>query len=88
MSQAKYSPEIMLYGGISSCGLIPASSPTFADEWLKSQSKNTNKKRLTMNRFLYIKLIQQQLKPPIDILYNDINVIWQNDKTSFILCLR
>ena len=35
-----------------------------------------------MDRFLYIKLIQQQLKPHIDILYNHINVIWQNDADS------
>ena len=82
ISQAKYSPGIMLYDGISSHGLIPACSPTFVDEWLKSQCKNISKKLLTMNRVLSIKLIQQQLKLYIDILSNDINVIWQNDVDS------
>ncbi|CAF3015084.1 unnamed protein product [Rotaria sp. Silwood2] len=35
-----------------------------------------------MDRFLYIKLIQQQLKPHIDRLYDDVDVIWQDDGDS------
>jgi hypothetical protein len=38
-----------------------------------------NKERLTMNRFLYIKLIGQELKPHIDRLYHDVDIIWQDD---------
>jgi hypothetical protein len=35
-----------------------------------------------MDRFLYIDLVEQQLKPHIDPLYDDVGVIWQDDKDS------
>jgi hypothetical protein len=69
----------MLFGGISSRDLVPRNSPIFVNEWLKSECQNINKKRLTMDRFLYIKLIEQELKPHIDILYDGVSVIWQDD---------
>jgi hypothetical protein len=79
IGQEQFSPGVMLFGGISSRGLIPKNSPIFVDEWLKSECKKVHKKRLTMDRFLYIKLIEEELKPHIDILYDDVNIIWQDD---------
>jgi hypothetical protein len=79
IGQEKFSPGVMLFSGISSRGLIPRNSPIFVDEWLKSECRKINKKRLTMDRFLYIKLIEEELKPHIDVLYNDVNIIWQDD---------
>ncbi|CAF1517832.1 unnamed protein product [Rotaria sordida] len=78
IGQQKYSLGIILFGAISSRGLIPKKSPIFIDEWLKFECKKLNKKRISMDRFLYIKLIKQKLKPRIDRLYNNIPVIWQD----------
>ncbi|CAF3390123.1 unnamed protein product, partial [Rotaria sp. Silwood2] len=80
--QEKYSLGVLIYGGISSRGLIPNDSPIFIDDWLKSECQKIHKKKITMDRFLYIKLIQQQLKPHIDRLYDDVDVIWQDDGDS------
>ena len=52
----------MLFSGISARGLIPRNSPVFVDEWLKSECRIINKKRLTMDRFLYIKLIEEEFE--------------------------
>ncbi|CAF1498164.1 unnamed protein product [Rotaria sp. Silwood1] len=35
-----------------------------------------------MDRFLYIKLVEQQLKAHFDQLYGDVDVIWQDDGDS------
>ena len=35
-----------------------------------------------MDRFLYIELIEAELKPHIDMLFPDVNVIWQDDMDS------
>jgi hypothetical protein len=79
--QQKYSPGVLLFGAISSRGLIPKTSPIFVDDWLKTECKNF-KKRNTMDRFLYIKLIEQELKPHIDMIFPDVNAIWQDDNDS------
>jgi hypothetical protein len=82
VGQQKYSPGVMIFGSISSRGLIPNNSPIFIDEWLKTECKRLKKKRITMDRFMYIKLIETELKPHIDTLYPDVNVIWQDDMDS------
>ncbi|CAF5130771.1 unnamed protein product [Rotaria sp. Silwood1] len=79
IGQQKYSSGIILFGAISSRGLIPRRSPIFIDEWLKSECKKLNKERISMDRFLYIKLVKSQLKPHIDRSYNGVQVIWQDD---------
>ncbi|CAF2733323.1 unnamed protein product [Rotaria sp. Silwood2] len=35
-----------------------------------------------MDSFLYIKLVEQQLKHHIDQLYGDVDLIWQDDGDS------
>ena len=82
IGQEKYSPGLTIFGAISSRGLIPKDSPIFVDEWLKAECKKINKKRINMDRFFYIKLIETELKPHIDILFPDVNVIWQDDLDS------
>ncbi|CAF5046640.1 unnamed protein product, partial [Rotaria sp. Silwood1] len=82
IGQEKYSAGVLLYDGISSRGLIPNPSPIFIDEWLKSEYQKIDKKRITMDRFLYIKLVEQQLKAHFDQLYGDVDVIWQDDGDS------
>ena len=72
----------MLFGAISSRRLVPENSPIFVDEWLKEECKKIKKERITMDRFLYIKLIEAELKPHIDMLFPDVNVIWQDDMNS------
>lgn len=79
IGQEKFSPGVLLYGGLSSRGLIPRNSSIFVDEWLKRECRKINKERMTMDRFLYIKLIEEELKPHIDDLYDDVSVIWQDD---------
>ncbi len=56
-----YSPVVLLYGGLSFRGLIPTDSPIFIDDWLKSECQNIDKKKITMDRFLYIDLDQLRL---------------------------
>jgi hypothetical protein len=79
--QEKYSPGVILYGGISSRGLIPPTIPVFIDDWLKIECEKINKRKPTVDRFLYVKLVKQ-LKTHIDQLYDDVNVIWQDDGDS------
>ncbi len=79
--QEKYSPGVLLYGAISSRSLIPPTAPIFIDDWLKIECQKIGKEKPTMNRFLYVKLVQQ-MKIHIDQLYNDANVIWQDDGDS------
>jgi hypothetical protein len=82
IGEEKYSPGVLLYGGISSCGLIPKAAPIFIDDWLKFECQKIGKKKLTRDRFLYIQLVEQHLKPHIDELYDDTDVIWQDDGDS------
>ncbi|CAF3875757.1 unnamed protein product [Rotaria sordida] len=79
--QEKCSPGVLLYGAISSRGLIPPTASVFIDDWLKIECQKINKKKPTMDRFLYVKLVKQ-LKIHIDQLYGDVNVIWQDDGDS------
>ncbi|CAF3859255.1 unnamed protein product [Rotaria sp. Silwood1] len=79
--QEKCSPGVLLYGAISSRGLIPPTAPVFIDDWLNIECQKINKKKPTMDRFLYVKLVKQ-LKIHIDQLYDDVNVIWQDDGDS------
>ena len=79
VGQQKFSPGVILFGGISSSDLIPSAAPIFVDAWLQFACKKVNKKRKSMDRFLYIELIEHQFKPHIDQLYGDITVIWQDD---------
>jgi hypothetical protein len=81
VNQEKYSPGVLLYGAISSRGLIPQAAPIFIDDWLNIECQKINKKKKTMDRFLYVKLVKQ-LKVHIDQLYDDIDVIWQDDGDS------
>jgi hypothetical protein len=76
--QEKYSPDVLLYGAISSRGLIPPTAPVFIDDWLKIECQKINKKKPNMDRFLSVKLVKQ-LKIHIDQLYDDVNVILQDD---------
>lgn len=82
VGQVKFSPGILVYGGISSRGLIPNNSPIFIDEWLASECRKIGKRKITMDRFLYIQLIEEELKPHIDELYDDVATIWQDDGDS------
>ena len=81
VDKKKYSPGVLLYGAISSRGLIPPSPLIFIDDWLTVECQKINKKKRTMDRFLYVKLVKQ-LKVHIDPLYNDVHVIWQDDGDS------
>ncbi|CAF3794840.1 unnamed protein product [Rotaria sp. Silwood1] len=82
VGQQKYYPGVIIFGAISSRGLIPKESPIFIDDWLKTECEKLGKKRHTMDRFLYIKLIEKELKPHIDMIFPDVNVIWQDDADS------
>ncbi|CAF3407711.1 unnamed protein product [Rotaria sp. Silwood2] len=82
VGQQKYCPGVIIFGAISSRGLIPKESPIFIDDWLKTECEKLGKKRHTMDRFLYIKLIEQELKPHIDMIFPEVNVIWQDDADS------
>jgi hypothetical protein len=70
IGQQKYCPSVMIFGAISSRGLIPKHSPIFIDDWLKTECKKVNKEQNTMDRFLYIniKLVEKELKPQIDMI--------------------
>jgi hypothetical protein len=46
IGQQKYSPGVILFGGISSRGLIPRSSPIFVDEWLSLNVKSSTRNEL------------------------------------------
>ncbi len=61
VGKEKYSPVVLLYGGISFRSLIPTDSPIFIDDWLKSECQNIDKKKITMDQFLCIDLDQVRL---------------------------
>ena len=63
---------------ISSRGLIVKSLV----DWFKMKCKKMNKKRNTIDRFLCVKLIVEQLKPHIDKLFQDVNAICQGNHDS------
>jgi len=45
IDQEKYSPGVLLYGAISSRGLIPQAAPIFIDDWLTIECQKINKKQ-------------------------------------------
>jgi hypothetical protein len=45
IDQEKYSPGVLLYGAISSGGLIPQAAPIFIDDWLTIECQKINKKQ-------------------------------------------
>ena len=81
VDQEKYNPSVLLYGAISSRGLISPSAPIFIDDWLTVEYQKINKEKRTMDRFLYDKLVKQ-MKVHIDQLSNDVHMIWQDDGDS------
>lgn len=81
VDQEKCGPDILLYGAILSHGLIPSSAPIFIDDWSKIECPKINKKKRSMDRILYVKLVKQ-MKVHIDQLYNNVNVTWQDNEDS------
>jgi hypothetical protein len=62
--------------------VIPKTSPIFIDDRLKTECKKLDKEQNNMNRFSYIKLVEQELKSHIDMIFPNINVIQRADSDS------
>ncbi|CAF3947319.1 unnamed protein product, partial [Rotaria sp. Silwood1] len=61
----KFTKGIIMWGAISSRGLIPEDGPIFIDEFLDEYGSNCNKKE-TMTSQKYIDLLQEKIMPSIE----------------------
>ena len=67
--EKKFSPGVMLWGGISARGLIPPTCPLFVNEVLADYNKRTGEKSKNINNQCYADMSERLVKPAIDELY-------------------
>ena len=67
--EKKFSPGVMLWGGISARGLIPPTCPLFVDEVLADYNKRTGEKSKNINNQCYADMLERLVKPANDELY-------------------
>ncbi|CAF4081359.1 unnamed protein product [Rotaria sp. Silwood2] len=77
----KFTKGFIMWGAISSRGLIPKDGSIFIDEFLDEYSWNRNKKR-TLNSQRYIDLLQERIIPSIEQIYPNNDYIYQDDCDS------
>ncbi|CAF3991926.1 unnamed protein product [Rotaria sp. Silwood1] len=77
----KFTKGFIMWGAISSRGLIPEDGPIFIDEFLDGYQWNHKPKR-TMNGNRYIDLLQERIIPAIEEVYPHRDYIFQDDCDS------
>ena len=76
--QEKFSPGFMLWGGVSTRGLIPKNEPIFVEEFLESCNLKRGDKK-TMNSDRYIKMLQDHVEPAVREAFGNTKHIFQDD---------
>jgi len=77
----KFTKGFIMWGAISSRGLIPKDGPIFIDEFLDGYQWKPKASR-TMNSRRYIDLLREQILPSIEEVYPDYDYIFQDDCDS------
>lgn len=77
--EKKFAPGVMLWGGISSRGLVPPSAPLFIDEVLSAWTKD-DKPVKHVNGTIYADMLETLVLPGILELYPQNNAIFQDDE--------
>ena len=77
----KYSPGVMLFGGITSEGLVPRNEPIFFTEWLSKHCKKIKKEKKTLDNRIYADFIKKTFAQRLRRDLNDdlSEYIWQDD---------
>ena len=80
--EKKFSPGIMLWGGISARGLIPRKAPVYVDDLLNGALKPDGSKKKNVDSLAYIQLLKRKAYPAVTELYPDGNSVWQDDEAK------
>ena len=70
----------MLWGGISSKGLVPDAAPLFVDEVLSPWRKGDGKIQKTVNSVVYTDMLETLVKPAADKIFK--NFVFQDDEAT------
>ena len=79
--EQKFSPGVMLWGGISARGLVPSSAPLFVDEVLASWSREGAPVK-TVNNIIYADMLETLVHPAVMELYPAVDCLFQDDKSQ------
>ena len=80
--EEKFSAGVMVWGGVSYRGLVPAAAPVFCDEFLAEYDPVPK----SMNGDRYADLIREKAGPAVLQLYPAGNAIWQDDPATIHRC--
>ena len=77
----KYSKGLMLFGGITSEGLLPRNKPIFFTEWLHKKCAEIGKEKKTLDNKIYASFIKDKFVPTLerDLEHILSDYIWQDD---------
>ena len=77
----KYSDGVMLWGGITSVGLIPRRAPIYFKKWLTKHCKSIRKEKATLDNVIYAHFIEHEVVPVCvrDLEHELSNYAWQDD---------
>ena len=78
--EKKFSPGVMLWGGISSKGLVPDAAPLFVDEVLSPWRKGDGAIQKTVNSVVYADMLETLVKPAADKIFK--NFVFQDDEAT------
>ena len=78
--EKKFAPFVMLWGGITTIGLVPADAPLFVDEVLSEWENPDGKQPKTINSFIYTDMIQTKVLPEVQKLFPDLDCWFQDDE--------
>ena len=84
-SKQKFQKSVMLWGGISSCGLFPKQSPIFVDEWLEQirPSDTDRRKKIYLTGERYAQFIRTIVAKAAAKEFDDLqNVIFRDDQDN------
>ena len=72
------SPGFMLWGGVSTRGLIPKDEPIFVEEFLQTCGLKRGDKK-AMNSDRYMKMLEDIEEPTVKETFGDTTPVWQDD---------
>ena len=77
--EQKFSPGVMLWGGISAVGLVPQDAPLFVDE-IVGQFEKDGKPVKNINNIIYADMIESEVLPAVEELFPDLDCLFQDDE--------
>ena len=79
--EQKFSPGVMLWGGICARGLVPPSAPLFVDQVLAPWSKGGAPVK-NVNNIVYADMLECLVHPGVMKLYPAGDCLWQDDEAK------